>query len=230
MGLVRIYANGCGGGGGGGVTQICQGTGICINPACGTGVVTICATGGGGSGIVVLDSGINSSVRCGSNNCASGNYSTALGGCNQAIANYGTISGGYSNCGDGYASTISGGYGNHIITQSNYATISGGYNNTASGYNVTIGGGEENTNCGNYGVINGGRCNTIANLATDSIVGGGFRNVIAIFLVAITHLSVRVCVIVFQANVVLIQFYSESQIKFRVHRFNQPSYRVCVIA
>jgi hypothetical protein len=89
------------------------------------GVTASYAIAGGtvGTSIIVADTGTNSTVRCGSNNCA------------QAI--YSTISGGTGSCivpGSNY-STIAGGYYNNITGTSKCSGILGGQCNVIGGYN-----------------------------------------------------------------------------------------------
>ena len=114
--------------------------------------------GGGSGGIIVLDSGLNSTVRCGNNNCASGNHSAVLSGC--------------GNTSSAYYSFIGGGSGNNVCANS--STISGGNNNSVTDIFSTIGGGGSNTVCGRYSVIGGGVYNTAS--SQYSIVAGGRDN------------------------------------------------------
>jgi len=86
--------------------------------------------GGGGGGVIILGSGSCSSVRCGSNNTATCDFSTASGGYNNTSSGYAsTISGGYANSASGCFSNISGGYGNSASAQG--ASVQGGSNASA---------------------------------------------------------------------------------------------------
>jgi hypothetical protein len=107
------------GGGGGGLTQVITnntctlsfyGQGTAGNPLCACPILSVCpnqglvacsdglfvdCSGGGGGGIIVLGAGTLSSVRCGVNNSASGDYSGAFGGqCNVANNTYSIVIGG----------------------------------------------------------------------------------------------------------------------------------------
>jgi hypothetical protein len=79
---------------------------------------------GGGGGIIVVGSGLNSSVRCGNNNSASGDYSTAFGRCNSALGSNTLVGGGQSNTAGTSDVTW-------CITSSTYSGI---YADTFSGY------------------------------------------------------------------------------------------------
>lgn len=130
-----------------------------------TGSFGFSAGGGGGTPvcpsqlIVCCDTGFNSSVRCASNNCASGGYSTAFGRCNTALGNYSTISGGYFN-----------------TTSGRYAFTGGGYANTTSGYYAFTGGGRLNETSGNYSGILGGCLNTISGVYYETFIVGSNIN------------------------------------------------------
>jgi hypothetical protein len=64
----------------------------------------------GGSSIMVLGTGCNSTIRCGVNNVACGDYSAALSGqCNNGIGNFSFIGGGSLNTNQGLSSFIGGG-------------------------------------------------------------------------------------------------------------------------
>ena len=104
------------------------------------------AGGGGGSEIVVLATGLCSTLRCGNTNIASGNYATALGRCNTASSNYSTVSGGYVN-----------------TASARYSAVVGGSFNTSSNYGTTVLGGFQNTASGCYSGILGGSCNISSN-------------------------------------------------------------------
>jgi hypothetical protein len=155
----------------------------------GLGTLTANATGSGGYGIIVLDSGTGSSVRCGNGNTASANYSTVSGGFGSTASGYGsTIAGGGGNTASNYFSTIGGGNCNDVA--GHFATIAGGGFNTSSGYGAFIGGGGSNTssNCGAvvaggtsniasaaHATISGGSTNTACNI--NSTIAGGFENI-----------------------------------------------------
>jgi hypothetical protein len=139
----------------------------------GLGTLTANATGSGGYGIIVLDSGNGSSVRCGNGNTASANYSTVSGGFSSTASGYGsTIAGGGGNTASNYFSTVGGGSCNDVAGQ--FATIAGGGYNTSSGYGSFIGGGGSNTSSGCGSVVTGGTSN-IASTA-NATVGGGSNN------------------------------------------------------
>lgn len=115
--------------------------------------------------IIVLDSGVCSTVRCGVDNCASGDYSFAGGGCcNTTNSSY---------------SFIGGGGGNKILggLNSQHSVIVGGNgNNINTSYNSIIGTGSlNNICCGGYSVIGGGVCNNLCN-GDCSFIGGGNGN------------------------------------------------------
>ena len=155
----------------------------------GLGTLTANATGSGGYGIIVLDSGTGSSVRCGNGNTASANYSTVSGGFGSTTSGYGsTIAGGGGNTASNYFSTIGGGNCNDVA--GHFATIAGGGFNTSSGYGAFIGGGGSNTSssCGTvvaggtsniasaaHATISGGSTNTACNI--NSTIAGGFENI-----------------------------------------------------
>lgn len=217
------------GGGGGGIASVTTnntptfcfyGDGTLIHPLCGCPQISLCAgnnltvcpdglfsSGGLSAGIIVLDSGLCSSVRCAVNSCASGDYSAALSGscntsscyfstivggfCNIACCNYTFIGGGSCNTNSGYFGFQGGGFENVV---SNIAAVSiGGFGNTASGlssfvgggclnvssdFNSTIVSGVCNTNAGQYAFIGGGRSNLICDISTASFIGGGSGNCI----------------------------------------------------
>lgn len=166
----------------------------------GGGSVICCGGGGGGCEIIVLGSGVCSSQRCGSNNNASGDYSTAFGRCNFASGEYSTASG-YCNTASGSASTS---FGIINSASGNYTFIGGGQHNcTFSTYapNSFIGGGIFNCICSSDSVIVGGLfntilqggdgsgtfigaglCNTVSNYGnSNSFIGGGNNNTISAY-------------------------------------------------
>ena len=88
--------------------------------------------------LYITGTGINSTIRCGVNNTASGNYGASLGGSGN------TASGKYSFVGGGNTNTSSG----------NYSFVGGGVSNTSSNYFSTIAGGGFHTSSGFYSTIN----------------------------------------------------------------------------
>jgi len=122
------------------------------------------STGGGGGAcpIVILGAGSCSTLRCGSANTATGDYTTAFGRDNAASFNYSTIGGGQCNIASG---------------DCGYSTISGGYKNTASNYygGAYVGGGRCNCAYGQESVVSGGLCNSAG--GQTSVISGGLRNV-----------------------------------------------------
>ena len=140
----------------------------------GLGTLTANATGSGGYGIIVLDSGTGSSVRCGNGNTASANYSTVSGGFGSTTSGYGsTIAGGGGNTASNYFSTIGGGNCNDVA--GHFATIAGGGFNTSSGYGSFIGGGGSNISSGSGSVVAGGTSNAAS--AGNTTIGGGTVNI-----------------------------------------------------
>ena len=120
-------------------------------------------------------------VGTGFNNIANANHAVVVGGCLNTIntcSNYGSfnnINGGTQNqiCNFSYASTISGGYANKILS-AGYSFLGGGNCNTISfGYCSILVGGEFNTASGVYSVIVGGASNTVC---SGSAIVGGERN------------------------------------------------------
>lgn len=145
----------------GSVSCIIQGTGMCISPSCGTGAVTICATGGGSSPIV-SGSGTCSILGNGCGNNSTSAYHVTVGGqCNTS-----------GNC--ALNSAIVGGFGN--CSQSSFSFIGGGYNNKTNdglgifSYNAIVGGCTNSIYCSS-GFIGGGKDNCI-NTSNSIIVGG----------------------------------------------------------
>jgi len=137
------------------------------------GKMCIGAGGGGGGGIMVLGTGCNSTIRCGVNNVACGDYSASLSGqYNTACRNYSFAGGGQGNTASGYASFVGG--GNNNTASGVYSAIVGGGSNTTSGELSFAGGGYCNTVCGNYSFIGGGCVNT--NQGLSSFIGGGDCN------------------------------------------------------
>jgi hypothetical protein len=141
----------------------------------GLGTLTANATGSGGYGIIVLDSGTGSSVRCGNGNTASANYSTVSGGFGNTASCYSaTIAGGGGNTASDYFATVGGGNFNDA---GQFATVGGGGYNTSSGYGSFIGGGGSNTSSGSGSVVAGGTANAAS--SGNSTVGGGTGNTVS---------------------------------------------------
>jgi len=132
------------------------------------------ASGGtGGTSIMIVGVGSNSTIRDNVGNTASGYYSAALGGGgNVASGNYSFVGGGHDNTASNYCATVGGGKCN--IASGNTSTVSGGYQNTAGNSNSAVGGGIDNTASGYYAVIGGGAYNTASGAA--STVAGGSNN------------------------------------------------------
>ena len=128
--------------------------------------------------VMVLGTGIGSTVRCGNGNCVTGNCSTIGGGYNNLIlsAENSVIGGGAGNyISSSLASTIGGGACNCACIGA-FATIAGGICNVASGERSTVGGGIGNqSTCWNT-VVAGGAFNCATNYY--SAVGGGVCNVV----------------------------------------------------
>jgi hypothetical protein len=149
------------------------------------------ASSGGTSGtsLYIVGTGINSTVRCGVNNTAKGDYGASLGGSgNTALGKYSFVGGGRGNTASNAYSTVGGGYSNTAIGddstvsggQSNNSsgcrsTVSGGYLNTSSNYYSTVSGGRNNTSSGNGSTVSGGYCNTSS--GTTSTISGGYCNI-----------------------------------------------------
>jgi len=127
----------------------------------------------GGGGIMIAGTGCNSTLRCGVNNIASGNYSAALvGRCNTASANCATVVGGLSNTACGVYSFVDGGIGN---TASGYASsLIGGKGNVSSNTYSSVVTGMTSTSSGQYSVIINGICNR--SLSVSTTVSGGYNN------------------------------------------------------
>ena len=119
--------------------------------------------------IVVLGTGCCSTLRCGSTNTASGNFSTVFGRCNTASNIYSTVSGGIRNTASGGAATIGGGLQN--TASCNFTTIGGGKNNTASNIYSTISGGLQNTASNYHSTVSGGYNNTASGYDSGILAG-----------------------------------------------------------
>ena len=90
---------------------------------------SVSGTSTSGTSLYITGTGVNSTVRCGVNNTAAGDFGGALAGSGN------TASGKYSFVGGGRDNTAS----------SIYSTVGGGYNNTASGNYSFIAGGIGNS-------------------------------------------------------------------------------------
>lgn len=123
--------------------------------------------------LYIVGGGTCSTVRCGVNNIASGNYSAALvGRCNTASANCATVVGGLSNTACGVYSFVDGGIGN---TASGYASsLIGGKGNVSSNTYSSVVTGMTSTSSGQYSVIINGICNR--SLSVSTTVSGGYNN------------------------------------------------------
>ena len=146
---------------------------------------SVSGTSTSGTSLYITGTGVNSTVRCGVNNTAAGDFGGALAGSgntasgkysfvgggrdNTASSIYSTVGGGYCNTASGDKSTVSGGAGN--TASAYYSTVGGGRSNTASCYNSTVSGGYNNTASGSYSFIAGGVSNNTNNLACAFIVG-----------------------------------------------------------
>jgi len=129
--------------------------------------------GTSGTSLYIVGAGVNSTVRCGVNNTAKGDYGASLGGSgNTASGNYSFVGGGAGNTSSGTYSFVGGGTSN--TSSGNYSFVGGGGSNTASNYFSTIGGGGFHTSSGFYSTVGGGRCNTSSNY--NSTVSGGYCN------------------------------------------------------
>jgi hypothetical protein len=127
-------------------------------------------------------SGSYSSVGGGRYNVASGSYANVSGGYyNNATSSYATVGGGYSNDATYYYSTVGGGYNN--TASAYYSTVGGGYYNAASYYYSTVGGGYHNTASYYYATVPGGYYNTASYYYT--AVGGGYYNTASYYYAAV---------------------------------------------
>jgi hypothetical protein len=154
----------------------------------------------GGGGIIVLDTGTCSSVRCGVSSCASGAYSAALGGQSNLAQGINSFIGG-GNCNSvfnvtsgclAYGSVVVGGVGNNT-TGGTWALAScaftvaprncdaglmsfvgGGFQNSATGNCSVVGGGFQNKATGNFNFVGAGTLNTAS--GNISFVGAGYNN------------------------------------------------------
>ena len=133
-------------------------------------------SGGGGTccGIIVLDTGACSTVRCGVSNTASGTASAALGGYNNsASGQYSGIVAGFCNKATCYGAIVGGGGCN---TASNvYAAIVSGNRSTITGSFSFIGSGQANTLSGNYSGILAGKNNNDCGFSNVNIIGSDIR-------------------------------------------------------
>jgi hypothetical protein len=162
--------------------------------ACNTSSGTHSTVGGGytntanctrstvGGGQSNLSSGYGSTVGGGQSNTASGYRSTVGGGqSNTSSGPCSTIGGGKSNITAANYSTISGGRDNCVCSGSDNTTIGGGrgnYIDSNSNIYSTIGGGFANTICNvsQCSTIIGGRSNVITGSYRSSILGGYNNN------------------------------------------------------
>ena len=141
--------------------------------------------------VMVLGTGIGSTVRCGNSNCATGNCSTIGGGSSNCDSgSWNVVGGGANNTVSGTNSFIGGGRFNTACTGGD-SVIAGGILNVACGVRNFIGGGDYNVTSGSNNVVVGGghncssgpgwgsavvagTCNTASGLA--SFVGAGYYN------------------------------------------------------
>jgi hypothetical protein len=143
------------GGSGGGVSYVgaigVNGINVTGSPilSCGTFGITNTAPYEG-QAVVVLGSGTCSTLRCGVNNSASGNYSASLGGS--------------FNCSSGTNSVVVGGIGNNASGDKSF--IGGGCYNCTTGTDSVIGGGVCNFLKNTNGAID----------VVGSVIGGGVGN------------------------------------------------------
>jgi len=150
-----LFSGGSGGGSGGGVSYVgaigVNGISVSGSPitTCGTLGITNTAPYQG-QAVIVLGSGTCSTLRCGVNNSASGNYSASLGGS--------------FNCSSGTNSVIVGGIGNYA--SGNKSFIGGGCYNCSTGTDSVIGGGVCNFLKNTNGAID----------VVGSVIGGGVGN------------------------------------------------------
>jgi hypothetical protein len=91
--------------------------------------------------IVIAGTGLNSTLRDGTDNVASGEYSTAFGTVNSATGFSSTIAGGDGNLATAGRATIVGGSANEITLNSEYSFIGGGGFNRVSSMGSAILGG-----------------------------------------------------------------------------------------
>jgi hypothetical protein len=129
--------------------------------------------------------GAESTQRVGSNNDASGGYSTISGGHNGIASGVNSVvGGGFMNTASGYYATVSGGRANYSsgsrssvgggaysAASGNYSVVGGGIFSVASGYGSVVMGGSSNTASGGYSVIGTGFYNN-ATASYSSILGG----------------------------------------------------------
>ena len=176
------------GGGGGGVSYVgaigVNGISVSGSPitTCGTLGITNTAPYQG-QAVVVVGSGTCSTLRCGVNNSASGNYSASLGGSfncssatnsivvggigNNASGNNSFIGGGCYNCTTGSSTTIGGGICNFIKNTNGSLDLVG---------NVIGGGIGNNTRGGTFGTNSFTSQPTPSNTSCFTFIGGGFQN------------------------------------------------------
>ncbi len=124
--------------------------------------------------VVVQGTGTNSTLRCGVNSTASGNYSTVLGRCNTATGDYSTVFGYCSSVGQAQPDNFKG------LRYLGSATLSG-YGNTVSVYGSNLPAPcsfPSQFNVDNS-LIAGGRFNQVSGFSRASFIAGGEFNNIA---------------------------------------------------
>ena len=142
--------------------------------------------GGGGHN---FNSGYASTIAGGMNNSATGSWSTVAGGYYVHVSGawgavsggrnqfvyfpFGSIGGGSYNFNYGYAGTIGGGMENVVWY---FGSVGGGTENSARGYAAVIPGGAGNYVNSSWGVIGGGRNNTLLLDSQSSVIAGGQEN------------------------------------------------------
>jgi hypothetical protein len=132
---------------------------------------------GGGIGNVIAVAGgfgCGLTVGGGVGNCATGQFATVAGGCQNFAGQISFVGGGCGNFACGAYSGITAGRNNVVPSVASYAGISVGRLNTASGLYSTIVGGCCNTSSGCFSIIGNGKLNTAS--GTYSFVAGGFGN------------------------------------------------------
>ena len=122
--------------------------------------------------LVDVTSSINT-VR-GTNNTASGNYSSILGGvCNTASGNCSTVVGGKCNTASGACSTASG-YCSNVSSGAGASNIGGGVRNRVTASCSSVLGGCFNCSTASYSSVLGGKSNTASGIY--SFIAGGSAN------------------------------------------------------
>ena len=129
------------------------------------------STGGTGSTLYEVGSGVNSTQRIGVGNQANADFSASLGGSNNVVSGpYAFIGGGSGNTNSLGAvyGFIGGGLGNYIGDE--FASILGGENNSATGKNSSVINGVNNLALDDASIVINGSGNTSSGVG--SIVGG----------------------------------------------------------